>query len=133
MVSDCLFLRLETKSLISIFSRSLETDAAAAFVSSAADIAAAAAALAADASLAFWLKASTDSVVAATVEPADVDPGRPADVDLVVSVDVDPVGVIGEVLEPVKKGEVAALEVIIGEKLNHWCQKCPTSLSVDRG
>ena len=149
MVSDCLFLRLETKSVILIFSRSLETDAAAAFVSSAADIAAAAAAFAADASLAFWLNASTDSVVAATVEPADVDPGRPsdvdlvvpadvdpvgaADVDLVVSVDVDPVGVIGEVLEPVKKGEVAALEVIIGEKLNHWCQKCPTSLSVDRG
>ena len=141
MVSDCLFLRLETKSVILIFSRSLETDAAAAFVSSAADIAAAAAAFAADASLAFWLKASTDSVVAATVEPADVDlvvpadvdPVGAADVDLVVSVDVDPVGVIGEVLEPVKKGEVAALEVIIGEKLNHWCQKCPTSLSVDRG
>ena len=67
------------------------------------------------------------------VVPADVDPVGAADVDLVVSVDVDPVGVIGEVLEPVKKGEVAALEVIIGEKLNHWCQKCPTSLSVDRG
>ncbi len=85
-------------------------------------------------SLAFWLNASTDSVVAATVEPADVDPGRPSDVDLVVPADVDPVGVIGEVLEPVKKGAVAAFkaEVIIGEKINHWCQNCPTSL-VDCG
>ena len=65
--------REETKSFILILASSLLTDSAAAFVSAASAIAATAAAFVAAAWSAFWLRASTDSVVGATVVPVDVE------------------------------------------------------------
>jgi len=129
-----------TNLLISRSLSLLETSSAAAFAASAFAIAASAAFFFSCASFALLVRSSSDPVVP-SVEPVGVDPVcpvGPANVDPVDPVgppNVDPVdppetGDVGGVLEPVKKGEVAASQTTVAPSSVDFWTKQYSSLSL---
>jgi len=135
--------RLLTNLVISRSLSLLETSSAAAFAASAFAIAASAASFFSCASFALLVRSSSDPVVP-SVEPVGVDPVCPVgppNVDPVDPVDpvgppnVDPVdppetGDVGGVLEPVKKGEVAASQTTVAPSSVDFWTKQYSSLSL---
>jgi len=115
-----------TNLLISRSLSLLETSSAAAFAASAFAIAASAASFFSCASFALLVRSSSDPVVP-SVEPVCVDPVCP-----VGPADVDPpeTGDIGGVLEPVKKGEVAASQTTVAPSSVDFWTKQYSSLSL---
>jgi len=121
--------RLVTNLFISRSFSLLETSSAAAFAASAFAIAASAAFFFSCASFALLVRSSSDPVVP-SVEPVGVDPVCPVGPEYVDPVDPPETGDVGGVLEPVKKGEVAASQTTVAPSSVDFWTKQYSSLSL---